>query len=534
MAEPLSRSGAIRLLEESVHVLRQAPASTWLCHPIGSVPFALGLLLAWNSVTNSRTSDRTWVWQSLVLALLLVWMNSWRSVFACRLRCQLSGVDDRPWTFARVSGMVVAQAFYGSTKLVVLPLAGLVMYWWADTIGVYRYLAVLAGRGELSSRQMLARARRLADFEHRQGWTILPILLFLWVAIALNLFLALGVLPQLVRILTGYETAFSRSGIFFALNPIFALMVVAVSWITFDPFVQAVYTVRCFQAESRETGEDLRSGLRRLRGAAALVVPAVLMLAAVPLRAEIAPADLQQSIRQAMQAPEYDWRLPPAGVAANTPWIVRITDRLVAVGRRIADFVGRTIDSVLRWLGDKLKKILPESTPGAPPAVSLHWTLALLIAILLAAAGMVWWQRRQARRPAAAAAKVKVEIRLDAADLSPDVLPEESWMELAERSLAEQNFLLALRAYYLASLAWLGRQEYLAIHPGKTNHEYSVELRRRTRAFPDARALFAENIAAFERAWYGEHGVTAEDAAAFRERARALKGLLERPAGVAA
>jgi hypothetical protein len=46
--------------------------------------------------------------------------------------------------------------------------------------------------------------------------------------------------------------------------------------------------------------------------------------------------------------------------------------------------------------------------------------------------------------------------------------------------------------------------------------------------------LFAENIAAFERAWYGEHGVTAEDAAAFRDRAQALKALLERPAGVAA
>jgi hypothetical protein len=125
-------------------------------------------------------------------------------------------------------------------------------------------------------------------------------------------------------------------------------------------------------------------------------------------------------------------------------------------------------------------------------------------------------------------------IRLDAEDLTADRLPEDGWLELAARSIEEGNFRFALRAYYLANLAWLGRQEFLTIHPGKTNREYELELRRRARAFVDARQQFAANIAAFERAWYGQHAVSAEDAAEFRGRIESIKNALATPRGAVA
>ena len=46
---------------------------------------------------------------------------------------------------------------------------------------------------------------------------------------------------------------------------------------------------------------------------------ALLLCLTPQVRADVSPADLEQSIRQTMQAPEYDWRLPPANAAANTP-----------------------------------------------------------------------------------------------------------------------------------------------------------------------------------------------------------------------
>jgi hypothetical protein len=103
---------------------------------------------------------------------------------------------------------------------------------------------------------------------------------------------------------------------------------------------------------------------------------------------------------------------------------------------------------------------------------------------------------------------------------------------MAERAMAEGNLRLALRAFYLANLAWLGRQEFLGIHPGKTNREFEMELRRRAREAPEARELFSVNVRAFERAWYGMHEVFQEDAERFRQRAEEIKTRLS--AGAAA
>jgi hypothetical protein len=234
-----------------------------------------------------------------------------------------------------------------------------------------------------------------------------------------------------------------------------------------------------------------------------------------------------------MQAPEYDWRLPPPA-AGGAAWLVRVTDRLANSLRSVIRALGRMIGRFLIWLGDRLRSAVPAGTPGAPPTIGLTWIVAVLAAIALAAAGGIAWHKLR-ERPAIQAKPTDVgPVRLDAADLTADLLPEESWLALAERSLAEENYRFALRALYLASLAWLGREELIAIHPGKTNHEYENELRRRARPAPEACALFAANVAAFERAWYGEHEVEAGDIALFRERFGALRQALARPRGVAA
>jgi hypothetical protein len=80
----------------------------------------------------------------------------------------------------------------------------------------------------------------------------------------------------------------------------------------------------------------------------------------------------------------------------------------------------------------------------------------------------------------------------------------------------------------------LGRSHFLIIHPGKTNREYELELRRKARAFPEARQLFAANVLAFERAWYGQHEVSAEGAAEFQARIESMKQALAAPQGAVA
>jgi len=145
----LDRPGPLALMDEAVRLMRRASAATLVCHAIGSVPLALSLLYAWSTVTDTHTGAVAWARQALVPAVSLVWMNCWRAIYAGRLRLELSGAADRPWNFARVARLVAAQAYFGASKLVVMPLAALVIFPWAETVAIYRYLAILSVRADL-------------------------------------------------------------------------------------------------------------------------------------------------------------------------------------------------------------------------------------------------------------------------------------------------------------------------------------------------------------------------------------------------
>src|SRR5689334_13079990 len=337
----------ILLLEEAVHLLRRAPAAVWTWHIAGSFPLALGTLFFWNAITNPRTSSAAAAAGSLGMSLMLVWMNYCRALFARRLKVLMSGAPDLPWTGARVGRLLASQSLLAASKLIVLPIAILVIFPLAHVAAVYRYTAAFEGP------RAFARARKLAGLESSQGWVLLLLLQFLVVVVAINVALALAILPHLLRILTGYDSAFTRSGVYYILNPLFAMLVAAVTWMIFDPFVQAVYTLRSFYLESLETGEDLRVALRRIRAAltlAAAVCILMLTAAAPGLHAAISRERLEESIQQAVQAPEYDWRLPPKPAAAGKTWLVETVDRMLAQVRSVSESISNAIARAIRWL----------------------------------------------------------------------------------------------------------------------------------------------------------------------------------------
>jgi hypothetical protein len=521
--------GTLTTPEDAIHLLRRAGLPAVTLHWIGSAPFALAVLRFWNDVTNPRAGGSAVLVESLALALLLVWMNSWRAAFAGILRRLLADLPGEPWTAARVWRLVSAQAFLGGAKLLTLPLAALILFPLARTAAFYRFAAVLSGAEDRHPLDAAARARRLAATLKNDDWLVIPLLLFLWLIVMLNVATALFVLPQVVHMLTGFESVFSRSGLNLVNNGLFWVLTAALAWLAFDPFVQAVYCVLCFRAESSETGEDVRAGLRRIRTAGK--VAAALLLAAVmlPLRAQVSKPMLRDSIEHAMQAHEYDWRLPPDVQApAKSSWFVSFTDRTLAIARRGMRAVGRVIRRFFEWLAERFKFSAPQGRPGMPGSVGMQSEMWLLIGVAALGLALIIWRVpwNKLRRAAPAAAVPLPAIRLDSETLTAADLPEEQWIALAESSEREGNLRFALRALYLANLAWLGRLEFIAIHPGKTNREYEAELRRRTRALPDARRLFGANVAAFERAWYGMHEVPGESLAEFRERLAAMKPIL--------
>lgn len=534
-----SGSATVDALEDAVHLLRGAPLSTLLCHWMGSAPFTLAVLLFWNDVTQYRPSNAACVADSLALAALLAWMNCWRAAFAGRLRAELGGIGGPSMNTWRMAGY---QSLLGASKLIVLPVSALIVFPLASVVAFYRYAPVLCCRADLGFAQAIARASKLAGIDRRQSWAVLPAVAFLQLMVTLNVAMAFAILPQLVRMLTGYESTFSRAGLSYVTNPLFAMAAVTVGWMAVNPFIQAVYCVMYFRRESLASGEDLRAGLRRLsRGLRRAALPAALLcvfaggarhaLAA----AAVAPEPLRQSIEQTMQGHEYDWRLPPETAAQNQPsWLLDMVDRFFHGLAWSSDHIGSAIGNLLRWIFDKLS--MPGGEPGAAPSHALSLSIYALIGVILILAGLLAARILRARRarPRAAGVAVAIPVRLEDESVTPDRLPEDQWVEMAENCLRERDYRLALRAFYLANLAWLGRRQWIAIHPGKTNREYEGDLRRRARGFAEARGVFAENLAAFERSWYGLHEVAPEDVESFRERNGRMKALLVQPETVAA
>lgn len=531
MANPLERPGAVALLEDAAHLLRRTSFETVLCHWIGTVPLAMMLLVFWNDVTHPPMSDLACAGESLATALLLMWMNCWRSVFAGRLRRGLGGAAEGPWNGRRVWRLIANQTFLSATKLVILPLSLLAVYPFAATVAFYRNASVLAGREDLRPFEVIAKARRLERAERFEGWLLLFLLHLFSLVVIVNAAIALLILPQLVKMLTGYESAFTR-GAGFAQSRLFVLSVLSATWLVFDPFVQAVYSLRCFARESIDTGEDLLAALRRVRSAAArgtALAAVIVALGAGMGRAQAADAvgsrELEKAVRTAMQSPEYNWRIPPPPSAAqSSSWIIAATERAFAAIQSGAEWAGKTIERVMRWVFSRLELPSPPAGGRASSSV-LHWSIWVLIALAAAITGWVLLRlmRSRPKKARAAAAAGPAQVRLDDEGLAADRLPEAEWLEMAERALLDGNPRLALRAFYLANLAWLGEERLLTLHAGRTNREFEIELRRRARESQQACELFSLNVRAFERAWYGLHEVPAEDAKGFRQRAEEIK-----------
>src|SRR6185436_17683161 len=97
-----------------------------------------------------------------------------------------------------------------------------------------------------------------------------------------------------------------------------------------------------------------------------------------------------------------------------------------------------------------------------------------------------------------------------------DELPEDGWLRLGLELLDRGEVRLALRSFYLASLAHLASRDLIRIAKFKSNRDYERELLRRSHALPDLSSAFSENVSVFDAVWYGRHDIDDEVLQRFR------------------
>jgi hypothetical protein len=549
--------GWLELIEEAIHLLRKAELSALATYYLGTLPFVLGLLYFWADMSRSPFAVRHLADAALGLAALFLWMKFWQVIFLRRLRAALLGTTLPPLTPKQCGRIFVTQAALQPTGLFLLPLALVLTLPFAWVYAFYQNLTALADGESAELRDLARQALRQANLWPRQNHLLLLALSGFGFFIFLNWGTFCFLLPNMVKTLFGVESVFTRN-VLGMLNSTFLAALWGLTYLCLDPILKASYALRCFYGQSLRTGEDLRVELKRFvvpgqilacllviltlpsaghaanlaGGAASAGAPAqsegrlaeanplaataqAPLAEASPPAGSVSPPDLDRAIREVAQGRKYAWRMPRAKSLEPEP-------EQGVIGRfldRVAQMAKRWLKRVADWLVEVLDKLFRSRRQTTKSPSGYGWIFAkeiLVYALVaLAAAGLIFliyylWRGRQRRAAAVASEPIQVTPDLGDENVGPEQMPEDGWAKLARELAAQGELRLALRAFYLASLAHLAARNLISLAKFKSNRDYERELQRRGHSFPDLLALFGENVSVFDQVWYGLHDLDGE------------------------
>jgi hypothetical protein len=521
------RKGVILLLEEAVHLLRNTPLFLLSSYFIGTLPFLLGLFYFWADMSRSADARSYHAVASLGLALLYIWMKCWHVVFAARVKMKISGELLPRWTLQRVLSLAANQAIIHATAFFILPLAALVVIPFGWCYAFYQNATALAPAELNDLKTLCKKAWFQAKLWPRQNHILMSVFFMFGSVVFINIASAVYVLPHLLKNYFGIESMFTLSGTHI-INTTFWVVTIGLAYLCMNPLVKTVYILRCYYGGSLNSGDDLKTelkGLLRNRTAAVIGVLVVALLAVNPIPPAAtetgftSPEALDRSIDEVMERREFVWRMPreriaedeeePAGpIASAVAWII--------------DKVSKALNTVINWVNkliDWLIGLMPggerhTTSPDANWVSSVRMAvIALLIGLLCALVYILWrsWMRRQAAQTEISAVGVESTPDLEDEDTTADDLPANRWLDLA-RQLAEKGSLrLAIRAFYLASLANLADHELITIEKFKSNRDYEMELHRRAHQKEGLLPAFSRSREIFERVWYGMYKISRPD-----------------------
>ena len=233
-----------------------------------------------------------------------------------------------------------------------------------------------------------------------------------------------------------------------------------------------------------------------------------------PSSATISPPELDLAIQEVVQQRKYTWRMPREKIVEeeteHNGIIGRFVQRVGKLFEQWLETLGKWLEKFAGWLDGWLRRFFQNRRPVSPDDSGYRWILAqeILVFVLIAAAvtGLALliyrvWRERQRRNAPMASEPIQPLPDLTDENLAADQVPEDGWTQLARELLERGELRLALRAFYLASLAHLAQRNLISLAKFKSNRDYERELGRRGHAFPELLAVFGENVSVFDRTW---------------------------------
>lgn len=534
--------GAVQVLEEAFHLLRSIDLNLYWYFYLGTIPFVIGLLYFTADMSRSGLAQEDAAFIAGIMVVLYVWMRVCQARFCDGLWNFLSpktegNVRER-MRFRNFAAFLLLHSLQG--PLLIIGLIAVVPLGWI--IAARENLSVLAFREEHSEgtlRNLWAESLRLSGYQWAQNHGVLIVLgvvaLFTWV----NVIGTAILVPTFGKSIFGIDSVFTISPMAAVLNTTFFLGSLLLTYLVVAPLMKAAYTIRCFQARSRSTGEDLLSRLaesrslrrRDLKGAA-LSVLLVLAFTLSPGDAfseepvDRQSAELGEAISVTLEQKKYQWQLPRREVleenrTAEQSWLASRLQEVAESTRELMEALGDLLEA---WI-EKMLKVQEDSgdsdkTKNIKFFKEIGSTMSL--ALVLIVLGLIVWVFVALYRKHRADSPVEVDaeggggvIDLESEDIIASQLPENEWMRLAREQMAGGDRRLAVRALFLASLAKMGESQILKIARFKSNRDYLRELERRLKMKGALIPAFDQNVRQFERSWYGTHVLTEAEVAEF-------------------
>ena len=543
-----SGAGALELIEEAVRLLRCAPVSVLGAYYVGALPWMIGFLYFWTDMSRGVTASDRCASAALNLGLLFLWLKTWQTVFAGRLRAQITGRPAPRLTARGFLRIALIQTILQPSGLFLLATCLFVVVPFGWVYAFYQNVAVLGAEEGATTKVVARRALKQAGLWPGQNHLMLGLMFLFSLVVLLNVASGMLAIPSLLKMLLGIETSFTRSPLSF-LNTTFMATVCGITWLCIDPVLKTIYLLRCFYGESLHTGEDLKAELNlpaNLTRATTLAALITFVLASSTVARATDPgagspaasassgaasqntpppaAALDRAIEQVLQRPEFNWRLPREKRIEDESHrgaLARFVDGMIETFRRWGRAAERAAKAVIRWIGEAIDwlqknvfgrdRTVSTNTGGGGGWIGLLKALIFILLALLVAAVAVLvfksWRRRETREAVQSTPVGSIPDLTDE-NVTAGQLPEDEWLRLARELMERGELRLAVRAFYLASLAHLAQREMISVAKFKSNRDYEAELRRRARALPDLQSAFGENGTIFDCVWYGLHEVT--------------------------
>ncbi len=538
------------LLDEAYFLIRDNKFELLPLHLLGSVPFIAGLMLFIYQLGHRRADDVDIVVWAMALTALFCWKNLFCCLFNDAMMRVLSG--DSPRLTMRQLATAGARLTillswclvifcltiaFPLTLVILFPLMFLLvpLYW--ATAGVICATDVQSGIFSIIKKIFLHLGRRPV---HAVAGAFIMLLIML--IVFLNLMGMTLIIPAILKTFFNLDTAFSHVSDISALvgllfNSTIFSIVLGVAWLLLEPLYTSYCMLRVFYGESKLQGLDLKAKVLRFSRNALLI--AVIFFSGAVVSAENTPENksvtgekktarnIEDDIKHTLKKSEFQWRDEFVPVKSNKEsWIWHYVKEAI-------DYAGKKLKGFFKWLNKVFNKIIPDfdlpnnSGPGATWFILWEVGKYVLLLLLLAAV-IIFLYRYIKKRKEMSLVGEGISLMslpdLNDEELSADVLEQGEWLKLGSDMLAEGQYRLALRAFYLGCICALADRRLLNVAIGKSDYEYFAELKRRGHSEPELITGFGEAIKVFQRVWYGDYPAERDMAIELKRQAEAFAG----------